>query len=161
MPCLKSTNRDCGLACSLMLLRAVGYRGCDYALLRQLCPTTRCGTKHGMCRPSSRTASTCLSTLSHELALPGVFQLLSFVPCNAAYGQSTLRTCFGGSGWTSHLAPCTWARTQHLPTKASTLRTCRCARRRASVSCVFSNERPPPPKEGLVIQCHEGAILAG
>ena len=34
-------NWDCGLACVLMILRALGVRGVDFASLRRLCPTTR------------------------------------------------------------------------------------------------------------------------
>ena len=35
--------RDCGLACVLMVLRAVGWHTYDYTALRSLCDTTRYG----------------------------------------------------------------------------------------------------------------------
>ena len=35
-------NWDCGLACVLMVLRAMGARGVDFDSLRRLCSTTRC-----------------------------------------------------------------------------------------------------------------------
>lgn len=38
VPC---THRDCGLACALMVLHTVGFKQCDYAVLRGLCRTTR------------------------------------------------------------------------------------------------------------------------
>ena len=36
-------NWDCGLACVLMVLRAMGVHGIDFYTLRQCCGTTRCG----------------------------------------------------------------------------------------------------------------------
>ncbi len=35
-------NWDCGLACVLMVLRAMGVHGIDFYTLRQCCGTTRC-----------------------------------------------------------------------------------------------------------------------
>ena len=41
-------NWDCGLACVLMVLRAMGVHGIDFYTLRQCCGTTRCESGHDL-----------------------------------------------------------------------------------------------------------------
>ena len=39
---------DCGLACVLMVLRALGFGGVNLKALRQMCPTTRCACPYSL-----------------------------------------------------------------------------------------------------------------